>query len=86
MAQAIRSDPSGAEAAAGERYLLLADISGYTGFMSGVEAEHGIDFSDGIPAAYSILGDLLASVVEGVKLVRMFTARLNYGVPRARSQ
>jgi class 3 adenylate cyclase len=62
-----RSDPSGAEAAAGERYLLLADISGYTVFMAGVEVEHGIDFSDGIPAAYSILGDLLDSVVEGVR-------------------
>ena len=67
VARAVGSDPSGAEARAGERYLLLADISGYTGFMSGVEEEHGIDFSDGIPAAYSILGDLLDSVVEGVK-------------------
>ena len=67
VAQAVRSDPSGAEAAAGERYLLLADISGYTGFMSGVEEAHGVDFSDGIPAAYSILGDLLDAVVEGVK-------------------
>jgi hypothetical protein len=56
-----------AEAAAGARYLFLADISGYTSFMSGVEEEHGIDFSDGIPAAYSILADLLDSVVEGVK-------------------
>ena len=67
MAQALGSDASEAEAAAGERYLLLADISGYTGFMSGVEVEHGIDFSDGIPAAYSILADLLDSVIEGVK-------------------
>ncbi|MFL5722230.1 MAG: DUF2652 domain-containing protein, partial [Chloroflexota bacterium] len=67
MTQAVRSDPNGAEAAAGERYLLLADISGYTSFMSGVEEEHGFDFSGGIPAAYSILGDLLDSVVEGVK-------------------
>ena len=66
MAQAVRSDPSGTEAAAGERYLLLADISGYTGFMSGVEEEHGLDFSGGIPAAYPILADLLDSVVEGV--------------------
>ena len=64
---AVRSDPSGAEAAAGERYLLLADISGYTRFMSGVEVEHGVDFSDGIPAAYSVLGDLLYAVVEGIK-------------------
>ncbi len=67
MAQAVRSDPGGAEAAAGERYLCLADISGYTGFMSGVEDAHGADFSDGIPAAYSVLGDLLDAVVEGVK-------------------
>jgi class 3 adenylate cyclase len=67
VTQALRSDPSGPEAAAGERYLLLADISGYTAFMSGVEVEHGVDFSRGIPAAYSILADLLDAVVEGVK-------------------
>jgi len=48
------ADPAaGADAAAGERYLLLADISGYTGFMAGVEHAHGVDFSAGIPAAYS---------------------------------
>jgi hypothetical protein len=46
---------------------LLADISGYTGFLAGVEVEHGIDFSNGIPAAYPILAGLLDSVVEGVK-------------------
>lgn len=67
VSQAIRSGSSLAEAAAGERYLFLADISGYTRFMAGVEEEHGIDFSGGIPAAYSILGDLLDAVVEGVK-------------------
>jgi class 3 adenylate cyclase len=67
MAQALSSDATGAEAAAGARYLLLADISGYTGFMAGVEDEHGVDFSGGIPAAYSVLGDLLDAVVEGVK-------------------
>jgi class 3 adenylate cyclase len=66
VAQAVQSDPSWPEAAAGERYLLLADISGYTSFMSGVEVEHGADFSNGIPAAYSILADLLDSVVEGI--------------------
>ena len=54
-------DPS-----AGERYLLLADITGYTGFMAGVEIEHGADFSAGIPAAYGILGGLLDSVVMGI--------------------
>jgi len=67
VAEAVGSAWGGAEAAAGERYLLLADISGYTGFMSGVEKEHGIDFSNGIPAAYPILAGLLDSVVEGVK-------------------
>jgi class 3 adenylate cyclase len=55
----------GGEAPAGERYLLLADISGYTSFMAGVEREHGADFSAGVPAAYSILGALLDSVIEG---------------------
>jgi len=60
--------PTGADAdpSAGERYLLLADITGYTGFMAGVEIEHGADFSQGIPAAYGILGGLLDSVVMGV--------------------
>ncbi len=52
---------------AGERYLLLADITGYTGFMNGVELEHGLDFSEGVPAAYKILGDLLGSVVTGLE-------------------
>jgi len=56
-----------AEAPAGERYLLLADITGYTGFMTGVEHEHGEDFSGGIPAAYGVLGNLLDSVVQGVE-------------------
>lgn len=51
---------------AGERYLLLADISGYTGFMTGVEVAHSVDFSGGIPAAYSVLGALLDSVIRGV--------------------
>jgi class 3 adenylate cyclase len=67
MAHAIPSESTGTEPAAGERYLLLADISGYTGFMAGVEEEHGVDFSGGIPAAYSVLGELLDAVVEGVK-------------------
>lgn len=58
--------PTGADAPAGERYLLLADISGYTGFMAGVEQEHGVDFSAGIPAAYSVLGALLNAVIEGL--------------------
>lgn len=68
MERADRFGPTrGADAPAGERYLLLADISGYTGFMAGVEQEHGIDFSAGIPAAYSVLGALLDAVIEGVE-------------------
>ena len=54
------------EAAAGERYLLLADISGYTAFMTGVEDAHGLDFSNGIPGAYPVLAALLNSVIEGL--------------------
>jgi class 3 adenylate cyclase len=57
----------GADAPAGERYLLLADISGYTSFMNSVEQDHGVDFSAGIPAAYGVLGDLLDAVIEGVE-------------------
>jgi Protein of unknown function (DUF2652) len=56
-----------ADAPAAERYLLLADISGYTGFMAGVEEAHGVDFSGGVPAGYSVLGALLDSVIEGVE-------------------
>jgi class 3 adenylate cyclase len=67
MGQVVRSgSPTTADAPAGERYLLLADISGYTGFMSGVEQEHGVDFSGGIPAAYGILGALLDTVINGI--------------------
>ena len=59
--------PAPVEAPGGERYLLLADITGYTSFMTGVEHEHGLDFSAGIPAAYGVLADLLGSVIEGVE-------------------
>ena len=58
--------PTTADAPAGERYLLLADISGYTSFLSGVEQEHGLDFSGGVPAAYGILAALLNSVIDGL--------------------
>ncbi len=34
--------------------------------MAGVEQAHGVDFSAGIPAAYSVLGDLLDAVIEGL--------------------
>ena len=67
MEQSDRSGTSASDPSAGERYLLLADISGYTGFMTGVEHEHGVDFSAGIPAAYAVLGALLDAVVEGVE-------------------
>ena len=52
---------------AGQRYLLLADVSGYTAFLNGVEQAHGVDFSSGIPAGYEVLGALLDAVVEGVQ-------------------
>jgi class 3 adenylate cyclase len=68
MGQVGRSgSPTTADAPAGERYLLIADISGYTGFMSGVEQEHGLDFSRGIPAAYGILAALLDAVIQGIE-------------------
>src|SRR5436190_16467169 len=59
--------PTQADPVAGQRYLLIADISGYTAFMNGVEQAHGVDFSDGIPAGYAVLGALLDAVVEGVQ-------------------
>jgi class 3 adenylate cyclase len=52
---------------AGDHYLLLADISGYTAFMAGVEVAHGVDFSAGIPAGFGIVGALLDAVVDGVQ-------------------
>jgi len=55
------------DSSAGESYFLLADISGYTAFMAGVEQAHGVDFSGGIPAGYAVLGALLDAVVEGVQ-------------------
>lgn len=62
-----RTELPAADPPAAERYLLLADISGYTGFMAGVEQEHGADFSAGIPAAYSVLGALLDAVIVGLE-------------------
>jgi class 3 adenylate cyclase len=67
MADAIGTEQPAADPSAAERYLLLADISGYTGFMAGVEREHGADFSAGVPAAYSVLGALLDSVIVGLE-------------------
>ena len=59
--------PVAVESPAGERYLLLADITGYTSFMTGVERDHGVDFSEGIPAAYGVLAGLLGAVSEGLE-------------------
>ena len=55
------------EPPAGERYLLLADISGYTGFMAGVEQDHGVDFSGGSRRRTPCSGDLLDAVIAGVE-------------------
>ena len=59
--------PSRPDLVAGPRYLLLADISGYTAFLNGVERSHGVDFSAGLPAGYEVLGALLGAVIEGVQ-------------------
>jgi hypothetical protein len=56
----------GADEAA-ERYFLLADISGYTAFLNGVERAHGVDLSGGMPAGYEILGSLLDAIVDGLR-------------------
>ena len=60
-------EPADPAPAAGDRYLLLADISGYTSFMASVERAHDVDFSGGIPAGYAVLGALLDEVIEGVQ-------------------
>jgi class 3 adenylate cyclase len=60
-------DATHAASVAGDRYLLLADISGYTAFMAGIERDHGVDFSEGIPVGYAVLGELLGSVIEGIQ-------------------
>ena len=49
-----------------EGYLLLADISGYTGFMTGVGDAHGFDYTEGIPPGYELMGALLDSVAGGL--------------------
>ena len=50
-----------------ERYLILMDISGYTGFLAGVEQTHGEDFSGGLPAGYRVLGELLEGLIAGLR-------------------
>jgi hypothetical protein len=59
--------PTRADPVAAQRYLLLADISGYTAFLNAVEEAHGVDFSAGLPAGYEVLGTLLDTVVDGVQ-------------------
>lgn len=59
--------PTQAISEARERYLLLADISGYTAFLASVERAHGVDFSEGIPAGYAVIAALLDAVVRGVR-------------------
>ena len=49
------------------RYLLLVDITGYTTFLGSVEDTHGVDFSGGIPAGFSIIGALLDAVIDEVR-------------------
>src|SRR4029450_12317942 len=51
---------------ASERYLILIDLSGYTGFLAGVERTHGEDFSAGLPAGYRVLGQLLQDLIDGL--------------------
>jgi class 3 adenylate cyclase len=60
-------DATHATSMAGDWYLLLVDISGFTAFLARVERDHGVDFSAGIPAGYGVLGELLGGVVEGVQ-------------------
>jgi hypothetical protein len=59
--------PTQAPPVAAQRYLLLADITGYTAFLNGVEQAHGVDFGSGLPAGYEVLGALLDAVVDGVQ-------------------
>lgn len=59
--------PTSADPVAAQRYLLLADISGYTAFLNAVEGAHGVDFSAGLPAGYEVLGTLLDTVVDGIQ-------------------
>src|SRR5262245_40911911 len=37
--------------------------------MASVEQAHGVDFSDGIPAGFAVLGALLDTVIEGLQPV-----------------
>ncbi|MDQ4081445.1 MAG: hypothetical protein M3123_00925, partial [Actinomycetota bacterium] len=57
-------DHSGAQCGA----LLLADISGYTGFLQGVAGAHAADMAAGrfVPKAYPLLTSLLDGIVERI--------------------
>src|SRR5688572_16332729 len=60
------TDTGGGEVA--QHYFVLADISGYTSFLNGVERAHQVDLSGLMPAGYEILGELLDAVSDGVQL------------------
>lgn len=63
---ASMAGPVSPVSSAEEGYLLLADISGYTGFMELVGETHGFDFTEGIPPAFALVGVLLDSVADGL--------------------
>jgi hypothetical protein len=58
--------PAPPSSEAGEGYLLLADISGYTSLMSSVGEAHGVDFTQGIPPGFALMGSLLDAVADGL--------------------
>ncbi|HYK95786.1 MAG TPA: DUF2652 domain-containing protein [Candidatus Dormibacteraeota bacterium] len=61
------TEPTGPVTTVGQRYLLLADISGYTGFLAGVENAHGVDLADEVPPGYALMGELLDALAGGVQ-------------------
>lgn len=61
--------PDAVQQQRGQHYLLLADISGYTSFLNGVEIAHQVDLSGVMPAGYEILGELLDAVIDGIRHV-----------------
>ena len=58
--------PSSPRSTADSGYLLLADISGYTGFMNSVGDAHEVDFSVEVPPGFELVGELLESVAESL--------------------
>jgi hypothetical protein len=72
---AFRAYPEGNEhlrpedhSGVGRGTLLLADISGYTGFMQAVAAAHAADMAAGtfVPKAYPLLKSLLEGIVDRI--------------------